>query len=87
MLTMDMASMPSHHMSMMDTNNTTDSDSEMDCCDSCQCPVGMCLSQVVYSNNETINVLSIPNEIKLFSSPEFINKTPCSSIYRPPIFS
>ena len=84
---MDMSSMSNHDMSMMHTNSATESDHEMDCCDNCQCPIGMCLSQVVFSNNETINILSNANAVKIFSSPEFINKNSNSSIYRPPIFS
>ena len=74
-------SMPNHDMASMDMG------ADMDCCeDECDCPIQMCLSVIVYSNQDNgiqkplASGYSFP--LILFT----ISHHP-SSIYHPPILS
>lgn len=77
-----MDSMPGHDMSSMDMSTM-----DMDCCDEeCDCPIDMCLSVVLYSNQDNkIQLFSINNNT--FPAIVFAFSQHPSSIYRPPILS
>ena len=83
MSVMDMSAMSDQQMSMMDMSNP---DSKMDCCDDCQCPVGMCFTHAIYTNSNSITLHFNADDTQPINPHKFVNTTASSSIYRPPIF-
>jgi len=58
----------------------------MECCeDDCHCPLGMCISVVLYTS-DSIEVLFSKTSSKIIPQVTFTNNYTNSSIYRPPIF-
>ncbi len=87
MSVVDLTSNLSHDMSSMNSNNTSDSHIDMDCCpDDCDCPSGVCFSLVYLLNEDTeINFSNISDRIDITN--QVVSNQILSSIYRPPIFS
>ena len=75
----------SHNMQISPSSNNNHTD--MVCCDEdCDCPLGICLSVVLYSN-ENLEILFSTSSNYIPLEIPFINNQPSSSIYHPPIFS
>jgi hypothetical protein len=80
---MDMSAMSDQQMEMMDMSS---SDTKMDCCEDCQCPVGMCFTQAIYTNSNSIILHFNADNTQPVNPQKFVNTTAISSIYRPPRF-
>lgn len=58
----------------------------MECCeDDCHCPLGMCISVVLYTS-DSMEVLFSKTSSQIIPEIPFTNNYSNSSIYRPPIF-
>lgn len=80
---MDMSLMPDHDMSMMHASG----ESNMDCCDDCQCTLRTCVNNPFIAS--TVNI-PLYDSVKSNLTPQrqlFINQLRSPAIFYPPILS